>query len=315
MVYTTFNKNYSDINNEPMFFGKNVNTFRTDIKKYSFLNNEFDDIDNNLSNDKKEFCNLPPESQEFFIKILQFLISINSTQSRGISTALLQIASLPEIESFIQKCSFTKLEQLLKYNQIVKSICYEPTTVLDNVTKDKNIARISRDFAVYYDLLILDTGFLHTRGEGLYFVSGRERRVNKLNIKKELFLAIIGCYVAECIKNKKNHRCLDFYKEKGLMKQVMSINKKIDESNNLIVNNLKNIINLWKDNKDDPEMGEVYFRFSKDAQKIFIDVFNEEVLSLEYLFKNDCEHKEIIFEYLKDITKKSMKDVGFESDF
>lgn len=313
-MYTTFNKNYSDINNEPMFFGKNVNTFRTDIKRYSFLNDEFGDTNDNLSDDKEEFHNLPLEGQEFFTKILQFLISVNSTQNRGISIALLQIASLPEIENFVQKCSFIKLNQLLKYNQIVKSICNEPTVVLDNVTKDKNISRISRDFGIYYDLLILDTGFLNTRGEGLYFVSGKERRVNKLNIKKELFLAIIGCYAAECIKNKKNCRCLDFYWEKGLMKQVMLISSEIEEDNDVMINNLKNIINLWKDNGDDPEMSDVYFRFSEEARKIFIDVFNEEILSLEYLFKNDCKHKEIVFEYITDITKQSMKDIGLEID-
>ena len=201
MVYTTFNKSYSDINNEPMFLGKNVNTFRTDIRKYSFLNNNLNDSYDYYKNDKESFNSLSGSEQDFITKILQLLISINSTQSRGISVALLQLASLPEVESFIQGFSFLKLSQLLKYNQIVNCLCKNPKAVLDDITKNKNISRISRDFGMYYDLLILDVGFLNTRGEGLYFVSGKERRVNRINIKKELFLAIVGCYGAESIIN------------------------------------------------------------------------------------------------------------------
>lgn len=315
MVYTTFSKNYSDISNEPMFLGKNVNTFRTDIKKYSLLNENTDKAYEYFNNDIKEFNALPEVEQNFFIKVLQFLISINSTQSRGISVALLQLASLPEIENFIQKCSFTKLDQLLKYNSMVKCLSKEPTAVLDDITKNRSISRVSRDFGIYYDLLILDIGFFNTRGEGLYFVSGKERRVNKLSIKKEIFLAIIGCYAAECIKNKKNHMCLDLYKQKSVMKNVISLNKEIDEDNNVIIENLKKIINLWKDNKDDPEMNEVYFRFSSDAKKVFVDVFNEEILSLEYLFRNNNIYKDELSDHIYNLTKKSMNDVGLETDF
>lgn len=315
MVYTTFSKNYSDISNEPMFLGKNVNTFRTDIKKYSLLNENTDKAYEYFNDDIKEFNALPEVEQNFFIKVLQFLISINSTQSRGISVALLQLASLPEIENFIQKCSFTKLDQLLKYNSMVKCLSKEPTAVLDDITKNRSISRVSRDFGIYYDLLILDIGFFNTRGEGLYFVSGKERRVNKLSIKKEIFLAIIGCYAAECIKNKKNHMCLDLYKQKSVMKNVISLNKEIDEDNNVIIENLKKIINLWKDNKDDPEMNEVYFRFSSDAKKVFVDVFNEEILSLEYLFRNNNIYKDELSDHIYNLTKKSMNDVGLETDF
>lgn len=315
MVYTTFSKNYSDINDEPMFLGKNVNTFRTDIKRYSFLNNNINDSYDYYRADKENFNSLSEKDQKFITKTLQFLISINSTQSRGISIALLQLASLPEVESFIQNCSFIKLNQLLKYNQIINCLCKDPKEVLDDIAKDKNIARISRDFGIYYDLLILDVGFLNTRGEGLYFVSGKERRVNRVNIKKELFLAIIGCYGAESIKNKKNHLCLDLYKEKGILEKTMSISENIEEENNEIVVNLKNIINTWRNKKDDPEMNDIYYKFSLDAKRIFSDIFNEEILSLEYLFDENCDIKNQISDSLRSLTEKSMLDIGLDGEF
>lgn len=315
MVYTTFSKNYSDINDEPMFLGKNVNTFRTDIKRYSFLNNNVNDSYDYYRADKEGFNSLSEKDQKFITKALQFLISINSTQSRGISIALLQLASLPEVESFIQNCSFVKLNQLLKYNQIINCLCKDPKEVLDDIAKDKNIARISRDFGIYYDLLILDVGFLNTRGEGLYFVSGKERRVNRVNIKKELFLAIIGCYGAESIKNKKNHLCLDLYEKKGILEKTMSISKSIEVENNEIVMNLKNIINTWRNNNDDPEMNDIYYRFSLDAKRIFSDIFNEEILSLEYLFNENCEVKNQISDNLRNLTEQSMLDIGFDGEF
>ena len=104
MVYTTFDKSYSDINNEPMFLGKNVNTFRTDIVRYPFLTVDSCESYGCYNKDRKEFNSMTQDKQDFIIKILQFLISINSVQSRGMSIALLQLASLPETESFIQNC-------------------------------------------------------------------------------------------------------------------------------------------------------------------------------------------------------------------
>lgn len=314
MVYTTFNKNYSDINNEPMFLGRNVNTFRTDIKRYSFLNNNINNSYDYYKTDKEDFNSLSEQKKRFIVKILQFLISINSAQSRGISVALLQLASLPEVENFIQNCSFIKLNQLLKYNQIINCLCKNPKMVLDDITKDKNISRISRDFGIYYDLLILDVGFLNTRGEGLYFVSGKERRVNRLTIKKELFLALIGCYAAEFIKNKKNHLCLSLCKEKNILEKTMLMIENINEENDEIISNLINIINTWKDNEDDPEMSEIYYKFSSDAKKIFSDIFNEEILSLEYLFDENCELKNKISDILHNLTEKSMLNIGLSFD-
>ncbi len=315
MVYTTFSKSYSDINNEPMFLGKNVNTFRTDIRKYSFLNNNLNDSFDYYKNDKESFNSLSDSEQSFITKILQLLISINSTQSRGISVALLQLASLPEVESFIQGFSFLKLSQLLKYNQIVNCLCRNPKAVLDDITKNKNISRISRDFGMYYDLLILDVGFLNTRGEGLYFVSGKERRVNRINIKKELFLAIVGCYGAESIKNKKNHLCLDLCSEDGTLDKTMSIIKSIETENDEIILNLRNIISTWRNNGDDPEMSDIYYKFAFDAKRIFYDIFNEEILSLEYLFDGNCELKNKVSDILRNLTEKSMLDIGFEFEF
>ena len=312
MVYTTFDKSYSDINNEPMFLGKNVNTFRTDIVRYPFLTVDSCESYGCYNKDRKEFNSMTQDKQDFIIKILQFLISINSVQSRGMSIALLQLASLPETESFIQNCSFVKLNQLMKYNQIINCLCKNPKNVLDDITKDRNIARISRDFGIYYDLLILDMGFLNTRGEGLYFVSGKERRVNRLNIKKELFLAFIGCYGAESIKNKKNHACLDYMCRENTLGKTMSISENIAAENSEIVSSIKCIINAWRNNEDDPEMKDVYFRFSSDAKRIFADIFNEEILSLEYLFSGNCEFKDEISDLLYSLTQKAMADIGFD---
>ena len=95
----------------------------------------------------------------------------------------------------------------------------------------------------------------------------------------------------------------------------MSIIKSIESENDEIILNLRNIINTWRNNGDDPEMSDIYCKFAFDAKRIFYDIFNEEILSLECLFDENCELKNKVSDILHNLTEKSMSDIGFEFEF
>lgn len=104
-----FNQEQTDHLSEPLFLGNGVNVQRYDQVKYPNIDGMTakqksffwspDEVDG--SKDRVQFTQLPDNEKHIFISNLKYQILLDSVQGRSPSSILLPLASLPEVEAFI----------------------------------------------------------------------------------------------------------------------------------------------------------------------------------------------------------------------
>ena len=149
MAYTTFNRNEFDTFKQPMFFGENVNVARYDIQKHKIFESLIEkqlsffwrpeEVD--LTNDRKDYIDLPEHEKHIFISNLKYQTLLDSVQGRSPNIALLPVVSLPELETWIETWSFSETIHSRSYTHIVRNIVPNPAEIFDDITKNEYIVR------------------------------------------------------------------------------------------------------------------------------------------------------------------------------
>ena len=107
-----------------------------------------------ISKDKKDFNGLTDHEKHIFTSNLKRQILLDSVQGRAPNLAFLPIASLPELENWIETWSFFETIHSRSYTHIIRNIYADPSTVFDGMLDVKEILDCGNDIAKYYDDLI-----------------------------------------------------------------------------------------------------------------------------------------------------------------
>ena len=142
-----------------MFLDEEVDIQRFDILKYPAIDKitekqlgffwRPEEVD--VSKDKKDFNSLTEHEQHIFTSNLKRQILLDSVQGRAPNLAFLPIASLPEIENWIETWSFFETIHSRSYTHIIRNIYADPSIVFDGMLDIKEILECGNDIAKYYD--------------------------------------------------------------------------------------------------------------------------------------------------------------------
>ena len=142
-----------------MFLDEEVDIQRFDILKYPALDKitekqlgffwRPEEVD--VSKDKKDFDNLTAHEQHIFTSNLKRQILLDSVQGRAPN---LPIASLPEVENWVETWSFFETIHSRSYTHIIRNVYPDPSIVFDGMLDVKEILECGNDIARYYDDLI-----------------------------------------------------------------------------------------------------------------------------------------------------------------
>ena len=89
--------------------------------------------------DAKDFKDLTPYEQHIFTSNLKRQIVLDSVQGRSPNLALLPLATIPEIETWIETWAFNETIHSRSYTHIIRNIYSDPTTVFDELMDIKEI--------------------------------------------------------------------------------------------------------------------------------------------------------------------------------
>ena len=137
-----------------------------------------------VSKDKKDFGELTDHEQHIFTSNLKRQILLDSVQGRAPNLAFLPIASLPEIENWIETWSFFETIHSRSYTHIIRNVYPNPSEVFDGLLDVKEILDCSNSIAKYYDDLINDNN----------------SATNKLQHKRSLYMAMLSANALEGIR-------------------------------------------------------------------------------------------------------------------
>ena len=248
-----------------------------------------------VSKDKKDFDLLTDHEKHIFTSNLKRQILLDSVQGRAPNLAFLPIASLPEIENWIETWSFIETIHSRSYTHIIRNIYPNPADVFDHMLDVKEIMDCGNSIARYYDDLI----------------DCNNSATNKYQHKRALWMCMLAANALEGIRFYVSFACSWAFAELKKMEGNAKIIKFIarDENTHLAGTTMM-IKNMLKEDKD-------YVKIQKETEeesiKLFLEVIEQEKEWAEYLFKDGSMiglNGKLLSDYVEWIGAKRMRAIG-----
>ncbi len=324
--YSTFSKKRNNQLEEPMFLGQPVNVARYDQQKYEIFEKLIEkqlsffwrpeEVD--VSQDRIDYQNLPKHEQHIFISNLKYQTLLDSIQGRSPNVGFLPLVSIPELETWIETWAFSETIHSRSYTHIIRNIVNDPSLVFDDIVENEYIQHRAQDIASYYDDLIEYTQRYLMAGYGTHTLNGKKCVVSQRELKRRIYLCLMCVNVLEAIRFYVSFACSFAFAERELMEGNAKIIKLIARDEALHLTGTQHMINILREGKDDPEMGEISKECEDEAYKIFTTAAAQEKEWAEYLFKDGSMiglNKDILCQYVEYITNSRMQAVGLTPAF
>lgn len=326
MKYTTFNQKNNDALKEPMFFGNPVNISRYDIQKHVAFENLIEkqlsffwrpeEVD--VSKDRADWQGLSDAEKHIFISNLKYQILLDSMAARSVNVVLLPLASLPEIETWIETWAFSETIHSRSYTHILRNLFNNPSEIFDEIIINPAILKRAESISFYFDDLILYSQLYNLHGEDKHTSDGVEYDVTLRKLKEKLYLAVCSVNALEAIRFYVSFACSFAFSERSLLEGNSKLIRLIARDEALHLTGTQHMLNIWKNGKDDPEMQEICIEFEEQGRQIFLDVVDQEKEWADYLFQNGSMiglNAAILKEYIEYISHQRMLAIGLDSPF
>jgi len=286
-----------------MFLDESVDIQRFDVVKYPQIEKitekqlgffwRPEEVD--ISKDKKDFDSLTEHEKHIFTSNLKRQILLDSVQGRAPNIAFLPIASLPEVENWIETWSFFETIHSRSYTHIIRNVYPDPSTVFDGMLDIKEILDCGNDIAKYYDELIADNN----------------STTNKMDHKRSLYMCMMSANALEGIRFYVSFACSWAFAELKKMEGNAKIIKFIarDENTHLAATTTM-IKKMLAEDKD-------FVKIAKEKEdeviKLFTNVIEQEKDWAKYLFKDGSMiglNETILGQYIEWIGCKRMRALG-----
>lgn len=326
MKYSTFCQTPNNALKEPMFFGQPVNVARYDQQKYEIFEKLIEkqlsffwrpeEID--VSQDRIDYAGLPEHEKHIFISNLKYQTLLDSIQGRSPNVAFLPLVSIPELETWIETWSFSETIHSRSYTHIIRNISVDPSSIFDDIVRNKHILERAKDISKYYDNLIELTQYYELFGEGTHTINGKEVEVSITELKKRLYLCLMAVNVLEAIRFYVSFACSFAFAERKLMEGNAKIIKLIARDEALHLTSTQHMLNIMRSGEDDPEMAVIAKELNEECFDLFKNAAEQEKAWAEYLFKDGSMiglNKDILIQYVEYITNIRMLAVGLREAF
>ena len=297
------NKNKKSHLTKNMFLDEGVDIQRFDILKYPAIDKitekqlgffwRPEEVD--VSKDKKDFDSLTPHEQHIFTSNLKRQILLDSVQGRAPNLAFLPIASLPEVENWIETWSFFETIHSRSYTHIIRNVYPDPSVVFDGMLDVKEILECGNDIALYYDDLI----------------ANNNSATNKMDHKRSLWMCMLSANALEGIRFYVSFACSWAFAELKKMEGNAKIIKFIARDENVHLAATTTMIkNMLKEDKD---FVKIQKQTEKQSTDLFVKVIEQEKEWAKFLFKDGSMiglNEQILIDYIEWIGCKRMRALG-----
>ena len=266
--------------------------------------------------DAKDFKDLTEYEQHIFTSNLKRQIILDSVQGRSPNLALLPLVTIPELETWIETWAFNETIHSRSYTHIIRNVYADPTKVFDTMMDIKEITDCGKDISKYYDDLIEYGGFYQLLGYGKHTVNGKEIDINKMDLKKKLWMCINSINALEGIRFYVSFACSWAFAELKKMEGNAKIIKLICRDENVHLGSTQTLLKLLP--KDDPDFAKIKEECADDARALFLQAVEQEKEWAHYLFKNGSMiglNEQLLNNYIEWIANKRMIAIGLKSPF
>jgi len=266
--------------------------------------------------DSKDFKDLTQFEQHIFTSNLKRQIVLDSVQGRSPNLAFLPLATLPELETWIETWAFNETIHSRSYTHIIRNVYADPAKVFDEILDIDEIMFCATDITKYYDSLINATSAYQFLGVGKHTVNGETVSVDLYDLKKKLWLAVNSVNALEGIRFYVSFACSWAFAELKKMEGNAKIIKFIARDENVHLAFTQQLLKLLP--QDDPDFAKIRQETQQDVISMFEAVVDQEKQWARYLFKDGSMiglNETLLADYVEWIAHKRMTAVGVPNSF
>lgn len=303
---SVFSTEQFDATQQTCFFGKPVNIARYDKQRYPIFEKltekqlgffwRPEEVD--LSRDGKDFKALSEHERHIFTSNLKRQILLDSVQGRAPSMAFIPIASLPEVETWVQTWAFSETIHSRSYTHIIRNVYSDPSTVFDGMLGLEPIAACAGDISKYYDDLISFN--VRWSGTGAHY-----------DHKKALWLCLNAVNALEGVRFYVSFACSWAFAEVKKMEGNAKIIKLIARDENIHLASTQQLLKILP--KEDPDFASIQEETRDECISLFSRVVDQEKDWAHYLFQNGSMiglNESLLCDYVDHIAAKRMGAIG-----
>lgn len=266
--------------------------------------------------DAKDFKDLTPHEQHIFTSNLKRQILLDSVQGRSPNLAFLPIATLPEIETWIETWAFSETIHSRSYTHIIRNVYSDPARVFDEMLDVEEIEACARDITRYYDDLISYTRWYQLLGPGDHTVNGVSIQITEYELKKRIWLALASVNVLEGIRFYVSFACSWAFAELKKMEGNAKIIKFIARDENVHLASTQQLIKILP--QDDPDFAHIRQATQDQVVEMYTTAIQQEKEWAAYLFRDGSMiglNRQLLCDYVDWIGHKRMTAVGLPSNY
>ena len=322
-LYQTFNREPVDYLKQPMFFGESLNVARYDQQTHPIFEKLIEKQlsffwrpeETDLTKDRIDFNEkLLPHEQHIFISNLLYQTLLDSIQGRSPSIAFQSLASIPELDTWIQTWTFSETIHSRSYTHILRNIFTDPSVHFDSIVLTPEIMQRAESVGKYLDALIHYNACLHSNQQ---WPTGGAKRFFDIGHRKALLRALVSNNMLEAVRFYVSFCCTFAFAERELMEGNAKVVKLIARDEALHLVGTQYMINDLIKNPPDELWAEVVNDegFMQELRSITAEVVQQEKDWGKYLFKDGTMiglNYNIIEQYIDYIATQKCRAIGFE---
>lgn len=266
--------------------------------------------------DSKDFKDLTPHEQHIFTSNLKRQILLDSVQGRSPNLALLPMATIPELETWIQTWAFNETIHSRSYTHIIRNVYADPSKVFDQLAEVQEIVNCGKDISKYYDDLIHAFRLYSLLGVGKHTINGETVVVDLYQLKKKLWLCLNSVNALEGIRFYVSFACSWAFAELKKMEGNAKIIKLIARDENIHLGSTQTLLKLLP--QDDHDYVRIKEETKAECEAMFLSAAEQEKEWAKYLFKDGSiiglnEH--LLCSYVDWLVCKRMTAVGLDCGY
>jgi len=263
--------------------------------------------------DAKDFKELTEHEQHIFTSNLKRQILLDSVQGRSPNLAFLPIATIPELETWIQTWAFNETIHSRSYTHIIRNVYSDPSIVFDELTNIEEIVNCAKDISRYYDDLIQSVQYYNLLGYGTHEVNKNTVKIDRRELKKKLWLCLNSVNALEGIRFYVSFACSWAFAELKKMEGNAKIIKLIKRDENVHLGSTQTLLKLLP--QDDPDYASIKEETRAECTETFLAAAAQEKAWAHYLFKDGSMiglNEQLLSHYVDWLTCKRMTAVGLD---
>jgi ribonucleoside-diphosphate reductase beta chain len=263
--------------------------------------------------DAKDFKDLTDFEKHIFTSNLKRQILLDSVQGRSPNLAFLPLATIPELETWIETWAFNETIHSRSYTHIIRNVYSDPSVIFDELMDLDEIVACATDISKYYDDLIEASGWYRMLGIGKHTVNGKTIDVDMYQLKKKLWLCLNSVNALEGIRFYVSFACSWAFAELKKMEGNAKIIKLIARDENIHLGSTQTLLKLLP--QDDPDYALIKAETKAECERMFLAAAAQEKAWAKYLFKDGSMiglNEVLLCQYVDWLTCKRMTAVGLD---